>query len=87
MIAFPDMLISAAEKAGIKVPPNTDLYDAHEYPHFSVFCNAQLGKPMPYMGCHWDNAYVIAKIPIDKIKLLNMQELIYLGFQIGQPIP
>jgi hypothetical protein len=87
MIAFPDMLISAAEKAGIKTPPNADLYDASEYPHFSVFCNAQLGASMPYAGCQWDNAYVIAKIPLDKIKLINMQELIYMGFQVGHPIP
>jgi hypothetical protein len=87
MIAFPTMLVSAAEKAGIKTPPDADLFIPEDYPHFSIFCNAQLGLSMPYAGCHWDNAYVIANIPLDKIKTINMQELIYMGFQVGHPIP
>ena len=48
MIAFPTMLVSAAEKQELKL-------------------------------------HII--IPLDKIKLINMQELIYMGFQVGHPIP
>ena len=38
MIIFPGMIASAAEKAGMKVPPEPDGdWDAKEYPHFNIF--------------------------------------------------
>lgn len=83
MIAFPGMLVAAAEKAGMKIPPNPDNYFdvANEFPHFAVFCNAQLGRPMNPMSVHWDNAKVIAKIPLNKIKTITLKELEKRGFR------
>lgn len=83
MIAFPAMLVLAAEKAGIDTPKNPEEYDPQEYPLWHLFCNAQLGQPMPYAGCHWDNAHIIAQIPLDKLKTITFEELKELGFQIG----
>lgn len=86
MLAFAGMLTSAAEKAGIKVPEDADNFDQELFPHFHLFCAAQLGQPMPYMGCHWENAFVIARIPADKIKTVTWKELEADGFQVGYPI-
>lgn len=74
------MLTSACEKEGIKYPenPNKD-YDATEYPHFTVFCNAQLGRAMQ-PGEHWENAKVIAKISEEDIFEVTVDDLRKLGF-------
>ena len=57
MLAFPGMLVDAAEKAGMKVPQNADedSWSGNEYPHFYVFCKLQLGRIMR-PGEHWENA-------------------------------
>lgn len=81
MFAFPAMLITAAEGAGMAVPSNPDDFKAADFPHFEVFCNAQLGIPMPYPGVHLENARVIAKIPADHIMKVTTMELVELGFQ------
>ncbi len=85
MIAFPEMLIEAAEKAGIKVPESKDLenYDPKKFPHWRVFCTMQLGAAMPYWGCHWDNAKVIAEIPENKIKKVKWADIVGMGFHIS----
>lgn len=80
MLAFPTMLVSAAEEAGIKVPPDPDDFDAKAFPHFAVFCNAQLGRPMS-AGAHWGNAFVVAKIPDDQIQKITVADLLNLGWQ------
>lgn len=80
MFVFPDMLVSAAKEVGISVPPNPDQFDSNEFPKFKVFCNAQLGRPMPYPGVHFDNAKIIADIPTEKIKSITFAELFKLGF-------
>ena len=87
MIAFPAMLIGPAEKAGIKVPPDANNFMDKEYPHFTVYLNAQLGHPMPHPTAHWDNAKVIAAIPEDKIFTITVQELLAAGFAVGYPLP
>ncbi len=79
MLAFESMLIAAAEKAGIKVPLDTD-YDPHEYPHWRVFCTMQLGRSMPTPTAHWDNAKIIAAIPDDKIKTVNTVDILGMGY-------
>lgn len=81
MLILPSMLLEAAEKAGIKVPPgNVDKdFDADEYPHFAVFCNAQLCRRMQ-PGEHWENAVVIAAIPDAEIKTISMKGLMARGF-------
>ena len=85
MLVFPGLLKSAARRAGIKTPDGikgagNDEFDTTEFPHFSVFCNAQLGQRM-HPGEHWTNAEVISKIPDDKIKLITVGGLQALGFQ------
>ena len=76
------MLVSHAKGAGMKVPDldNFD-YDGNEFPHFEVFCNAQIGRPIK--NWHHDvvnNAQVIAKIPADKINKVTFKDLDDLGF-------
>jgi hypothetical protein len=87
MIAFPGMLIPAAESAGMKVPPNPEEFKAENFPHFQVFCNVQLGAPMPYPVAVWDNAKVIASVSDAKITKITHKELKKLGLAIGFPIP
>lgn len=82
MIAFPGILASAAEKAGMLVPNNPDKWQQfkNKYPHFFVFCAVQLGKSCRYPGEHWDNAKVIAKIPSKDIMKVSLEDLEELGF-------
>ena len=83
MFAFAGMLVSAAEAAGMKVPPDPENFIPGDYPHFAVFCTMQLGAPMPYAGVHFENAKIIAAIPDDKIKKLKAKQIFALGFQVG----
>ncbi|RJQ30280.1 hypothetical protein C4565_00415 [Candidatus Parcubacteria bacterium] len=84
---FPEMLVEPAKKAGMKVPKDVDNYDQEKYPHFFVYCTMQLGTPMPFPGCHWDNAKIVASIPVDKIKKVTVFDLKEMGFAVGHPIP
>lgn len=81
MIAFPGMLVAAAEQAGMKTPDNPDDFDREDYKHFQVFCNAQLCRPMS-PGEHWDNAKVIAEIPEEEITTVTLADLIDRGVRI-----
>lgn len=81
MFAFPGLLVKAAEDAGMKVPSDPDNYVASDYPHFHVFCNAQIGRRMPYPGVHFDNARVIAEIPDDAILHMKVEDLVTRGFK------
>lgn len=92
MIAFPGMLLGPAHEAGIKTPPDNvvdddNKFDPQEYPHWMVFCNLQLGSSMPTPTAHWENAKVIAAIPEDKIRTMTYQDIMELGFQIGNSTP
>lgn len=87
MIAFPGMLIPAAQRAGMKVPPDSENYDANEFPHFMVYCRMQLGAPMPTPDAHWDNAKIVAEVPEDQIRLITPALLVEAGFATGYPIP
>lgn len=87
MIAFPGMLVESAKSAGMKVPENADDFDPKDFPHFEVFCLAQLGSSMPYSAVVWDNAKVVAENPLEKIQTITFNELYALGFQVGCPIP
>lgn len=81
MLAFPSMLLTAAEEAGMKVPvlSETDDYDRGEFPHFAVFCAVQLGRPMNFMDEHWGNALVIATIPDEEIRNVSLNDLLSRG--------
>jgi len=57
MIAFPEMLVEPAQKAGIPVPTKAEIdeyhtFDAEKYPLFQLFCLAQLGRSLPSPTSH-----------------------------------
>lgn len=81
MMAFPGMLVGAAEQAGMSVPADPTSFDAEQFPHFHVFCTVQLGRAMR-PGEHWGNADVVQGVPLDKIKEVTLAELIDRGLQI-----
>jgi hypothetical protein len=86
MIAFPGMLIDPAKKAGMKVPEDVksiDDFDPNEYPHFNIFCLAQLGQPMPNWSAHWDNARVVAALTEEECKTITFEQLYEKGFAVG----
>jgi len=82
MLVFESMIAAAAEKAGMKVPPNELLdakdkessYSREEYPHFAVFSTLQLGRAMTGPTEHWDNAFVIAAIPEEEIRTMTLMD-------------
>lgn len=81
MIAFPGMLVSAAEKAGIKCPPDPEEFEVKDFPHFHAFCVMQLGRPLRNgMSSHWDNAHIIAKIPKSKILTITPGDILAMGY-------
>jgi hypothetical protein len=86
MIAFPEMLEAAAREAGISVPEDVEHYDSKKakeaHPHFFVFCELQLGRAMGSWTEHWDNAKIIARIPIEKLKTMKLQDFLALGLHI-----
>lgn len=81
MLAFPSMLLSAAEQAGMKTPEldENDEFDRNKFPHFAVFCAVQLCRPMISLGEHWDNAKVIAEIPEHEIRTISLEGLLKRG--------
>lgn len=86
MLAFEGLIAKAARDAGMKVPPEEQLdqvgsWTKEDYPHFHVFCMAQLGRPMSSSGEHWENAKVIAAIPAEDLKTLTLEDLASKGFQ------
>jgi hypothetical protein len=87
MLAFPGMIAPAAEEAGIELPPNIEGYDPDEYPHWHIFQFIQLGTAMPHPAAHWDNAKVIATIPIEDIRHITMNDLLEKGLAVGYPVP
>lgn len=79
MMAFPSMLVDAATKAGMKIPPDPDNFKPEEFPHFHVYCNVQLGRAITW-GNHWNNAEIITKVPEEKLKTITEADLEKLGF-------
>lgn len=81
MIIFPSLLVAAAEKAGMKIPPDPyENYDRDEFPHFYVYCALQLGRAIRW-GEHWDNAKVIAAIDSEKLKKMTLDDFIAAGLE------
>lgn len=76
MLAFPSMLTSAAEQAGMKFPSDPDDFSPEEFPHFHVFCAVQLGRRMGQLNEHWDNAKVVAAVSDDDIRSISLADLI-----------
>lgn len=88
MIVYESMLLDAAQKAGMKTPPddlcdnNEDGFSPDEYPHFQVFCTVQLARPM-HPGDHWENAKVIAAIPDSEIRTIDLPTMIERGLRVS----
>jgi hypothetical protein len=81
MLAFAGMLVPHAESAGMKVPKDPENFDAEKYPHFWIYREIQIGRPIVRNTSHWDNAKIIAEIPEDKIRLVTLGELFDLGVE------
>lgn len=79
MIAHSLLLVEPTIEAGIRMPPNPEDFTVDEFPHWAVFTNFQLGRPLPDWETPWSNAKVIAAVPDDKIKLVTAAELRDLG--------
>lgn len=80
MIAFPGMLVTAAQEAGMSVPPDPENFSGLDYPHFYALFVHQLGKPVRFPGEHWHNAKIVAQVPDDRIREVTLDDLIELGF-------
>lgn len=80
---FPGMLTRFAQEAGIALPEEDvdDGFDKEAYPHFTVFANTCLGKAMSDSTLA-NNASIIAKIPVDKIKKVTLRRLRAMGVDI-----
>lgn len=87
MLAFPKMIVPAAEHAGIKVPKNLETYDVEEFAYWHVFSLMQLGNSMPHPSVHFENAKTIANIPLQKLKECTYFDLLEAGFQEGRSKP
>lgn len=81
MLIFPGLLVDASREAGIDVPEDLENFDSEKFMRFQVFCNAQLGRPMPSPGCHYENAKVIARLDEAELEQITMPALERLGFQ------
>lgn len=81
MMAFPYMLIPAAEQAGMSCPSDPGNFIAEEYPHFRIFCSVQLRRAMEENE-PWDNAEVIAAIPEKELKTLTLEDLLEKGLRV-----
>lgn len=84
MLAFPGMIAKAAEDAGMKVPADPDGdWSADEFPHFHVFCNVQLARPVVHHGEHWGNAKIVAAIPEDQLRTTTLEDLLRRGLSFA----
>lgn len=80
MFAFPGMMMPAAEAAGIEVPYDPENFDKEKFPKFHVFVRMQVGRPMPYSGCVFDNAKLIASLSDDQAKTITLEQLVERGY-------
>ena len=85
MLAFPCMITHFAKEAGMKIPDlseGKDEFDGKEYPHFQVFCNVQLCRPMDMGGGEPDhNAKVIMEFSEEEIKEVTLENLLLKGLR------
>lgn len=86
MIAFPGMLIGAAKAADMPVPEDGDKLEVNDalketHPHFWVFCMLQLARRMTSPSEHWENARVIAPIPLERLMTMTAADFAVEGVQ------
>jgi len=83
MFAFPGMLVTYAKAAGMSVSANPDRRFTNErYPHFAVFCAAQLGQPIRSLDDVQENANIIAGLSEEEVKRATLLDLIQRGFHV-----
>ena len=79
MIVCDFALTTAAFEAGIAIPEDLNNYDVTKFPYWHVLCNWQLGRPMPSVNSHFDNAKIIARVREDRINIITVGALEALG--------
>jgi len=75
------MFVVHTENTGIKIPPDPNNYEKHEYPHWAVFITIHCGHAFDYTVLE-ENARIIASIPDDKIKEITLDDLKELGCDV-----
>lgn len=74
MLLIDAMLVSFAKSAGIAVPPDLDDFDRNLFPHWTVYTEMQLGRPIGGES-QLKNAQVIAAVPDDRIRHVTTAKL------------
>lgn len=83
MLAFPGMLVPAAQEANMKVPSDPDSFNPKDFPHFDIFCTVQLGRRMSSWTEHWDNAKVVAALTEAECKTITLGQLLEKGLSFS----
>lgn len=85
MMAFPSMLFDAADE--VKMARPADDWDENltnevreAYPHFYCYCLLQLGRAITW-GEHWENAKIIATIPMERLKTMQLEDFLAEGLK------
>ena len=63
-----ESLVSFAKAAGIIVPNDLNDPSADDYPHWNLYCNVQIERPIPSDDALLYNAKIVAAIPIDRLR-------------------
>ena len=62
-----ESLVSFAKVAGISVPDNPHDLSTDDYPHWNLYCNVQIERPIPSDDALLHNAMVIAAVPTSRL--------------------
>lgn len=81
MIALAAALVPFAESVGMKVPKDPDNFDRNAYPHFFVYLQLQIGRPILRNRSHVENAKIITSISNAEIRKITFPELIMMGVE------
>lgn len=69
----------------MKTPEDSDKdFLPSEFPHFTVFCNLQLCRPMRTHSEHWENAKIIAAIPENELIEMSIGDFLAKGIHYSQ---
>lgn len=77
-MAFPEMLVGAAQHANIAVPDDLENYNKEEFPHWFILCATQLCRPMQH-GEHWENAKVITTLTLEQMQTMTYEDFQEIG--------
>lgn len=68
-------LVHAAKEAGIAVPE--DIYSSfrEEFPHWVLFCDCQINRPLQDDKSHYKNAIALATIPEEDVRGLRYRNV------------